>query len=631
MTKAPKRLRMRQSNGTLRTFPAILATFGVLWSCSNASDSAEPGTATPGASTGIWGTGAMSAGTAGQVGTAWQAGTGGVADPGKGTGVIPEPSAGGDSGVSVGLEPGSLDCKMVADQATAVLTQFCSKCHGPGTNVAKFDYVLDPQKLESSGKIEPGDAAGSPLYHRMVAGEMPPATAAKKPSTADIAVIHDWIESCLTPPKAPQTCGDPYIDTQTMLQWMNEDMAQTESRDRQFIRYFSLVHRHNVGACDDELDIYRFALGKALNALSLGTRIVQPEAIDPQNTVYRIDIRDYEWDASGARRDKWEVLADNNPYAFVLDDDEAEILRIFAETQVPFQSADWFVDVATRAPLYHDMLDIPASLDQLEDFLNVDISDDIQKLEVERAGFLDSGVSVRNRIIERHQLPTSSTQSLWIAYDFAGNGGREDIFANPLDFQFDAAEIFYSLPNGLHAYMVVDGAGRRLNAQPNTIVIDPRQPDGLVTNGISCISCHDKGMKHATDELREYVESSGDFSNQDEDLVSDLHPAVDDFSDTVERDGRSYLSALAELAPPASVKGEPIIEVFDRFEANVDLDEAAAELGVEPRVLLAALGRLNPALSRLQNGAIKRETFRDVFAETVCLLNLGDADDPACN
>jgi hypothetical protein len=617
MANVPKRvLRVRQPNGTLRTVPAFLAMFGVLYSCTTiVRESPRAGEGTGGSN------------ATGNIGL-----FGGSTSPDPGRAAGGDDDLGASEGGATSEGPSSLDCELVAEQATAVLTEFCAKCHGPGTNVAMFDYVLDPAALESNGKIKPGDATGSPLHKRMALGEMPPATAAKKPSTADVRIIYDWIESCRTPAKPDsQYCGDPYIETDTMLEWMNEDIAETESRDRPFIRYFSLAHTHNAGACQDELDIYRFALAKALNVLSRGTQIVKPEAIDPQETVYRIDIRDYEWDASGARAYKWEVLVDNNPYAFVLEDDDADILRTLTQTQIPFQSADWFVDVATRAPLYHDMLDTPASLGELEDILDIDIADNIGNQEVDRAGFLDSGVSVRNRVIERHQLPTASTQALWIAYDFAGDGGRENIFTNPLDFQFDAAEMFYSLPNGLHAYMVIDGAGRRLDAQPNSIVVDPRQPDNVVTNGISCISCHNNGMKSATDELREFVDSSSDFNNDDAELVADLHPQNDDFADIIERDGRNYLSALAELSPPADSNAEPIIEVFDRFEANVDLDQAAAELGIEPKALLSSLGQLNPALSPLQNGSIKRETFRDLFAETVCLLNLGLADDPACN
>jgi hypothetical protein len=594
--------------------------FGVLYSCTIVRESPQADTATPGEGTG----GSNATGDVATDGGSTNAETGRY--PGQAAGASDDPAA------SEGGGSNAVDCDLVENQAIAVLTEFCSKCHGPGTNVAKFDYVLDPAQLVSSGKIEPGNAAGSPLHRRMALGEMPPATAAKKPSTADVRIVYDWIESCMTPPKPDsRDCGDPYIDTDTMLEWMNQDIAQTEARDRRFIRYFSLAHNHNAGACQDELDIYRFALAKAVNVLSRGTRIVKPEAIDPQETVYRIDIRDYEWDPSGARADKWEVLVDNNPYAFVLQQDDADTLRILTQTQIPFQSADWFVDVATRAPLYHDMLDTPESLGELEDFLNIDIGDNINSREVDRAGFLDSGVSVRNRVIERHQLPASSTQALWIAYDFAGNGGRENIFTNPLDFQFDAAEMFYSLPNGLHAYMIIDGAGRRVDAQPNSIVVDPRQPDNVVTNGISCISCHNSGMKSANDELREFVDSSSEFNNDEAELIADLHPQSDDFADIVDRDGRNYLNFLAELSPPANVNVEPIIEVFDRFEANVDLNQAAAELGIEPKDLLSSLGQLNPALSPLQTGSIKRETFRDLFAETVCLLNLGLADDSACN
>jgi hypothetical protein len=62
----------------------------------------------------------------------------------------------------------------------------------------------------------------------------------------------------------------------------------------------------------------------------------------------------------------------------------------------------------------------------------------------------------------------------------------------------------------------------------------------------------------------------------------------------------------------------------------VDLKRAAAELGIAPQTLLRELGGLDPALAPLGYTTVKRDTFRDNFAETVCLLNIGLADDAAC-
>jgi hypothetical protein len=80
------------------------------------------------------------------------------------------------------------------------------------------------------------------------------------------------------------------------------------------------------------------------------------------------------------------------------------------------------------------------------------------------------GVSRNNRLIERHSSPYGS---YWRSYDFADNVGRRNLFAHPLgpsgqasSFEVDGGEIIFNLPNGLHAFMLIDGKGRRLDKAP---------------------------------------------------------------------------------------------------------------------------------------------------------------------
>src|SRR3712207_7093236 len=50
--------------------------------------------------------------------------------------------------------------------------------------------------------------------------------------------------------------------------------------------------------------------------------IVRPVAVDPDRTVFRIDLRDYDW--SGA---VWERVAREDPYAVHFDNDVARFCR----------------------------------------------------------------------------------------------------------------------------------------------------------------------------------------------------------------------------------------------------------------------------------------------------------------
>jgi serine/threonine-protein kinase len=557
---------------------------------------------------------------------------------GAGTGSAPAGSAGQSWGgmgntmpAGVAGTPGS-DCSTVEAQALAILQTHCASCHGPGTNTAGFDYVLDPVKLESSGKLVPGNAMASPVYKRIANDDMPP-PALPRPSDPDVAVLFRWIEGCRDP--APVAGGMPgqggsYFDRRTILSWMLADLNGFDLDDRKFIRYLTLTQLYNAGIQGEALDVFRYALAKAVNALSLGTRIVAPKAIDDNSTVYRIDLRDYEWDATASRADKWQELVAANPYAIEFLEEEAEVLKLFTGATVPVQTGDWLVNAATQPPLYHTMLDIPSSLAGLEAQLGVNLAQDIENEDVWRAGFLDSGVSFQNRVIERHEIPVANNRALWISYDFADNGGRENIFADPLDFEADGSELIFSLPNGLHAYMIVNAAGERLDAAPDDIVVDPLQQNRDVRNGISCMSCHTAGTKSKDDELRGYVDSSADFDFATKQRVLALHPEPAAFRSLLDEDAGVFKNAVEALAPPPNMPAEPIITVFNEFDENVDLKRAAAELSVRPEVLLAELGGLDPGLSPLSHTSIKRDVFREAFAETVCRLNIGLADSAAC-
>src|SRR5262249_51520533 len=142
-------------------------------------------------------------------------------------------------------------------------------------------------------------------------------------------------------------------------------------------------------------------------------------------------------------------------------------------TKMPLVRADWFIATASRAPLYYELLQLPANLAELERQLRVDAAVDIQQERVARAGFNGSGVSKNNRILERHD---SVHGMYWRTYDFdavpqnlveRGNllPDKRNIFAYPLgpvtppgseSFQHAAGEAIFSLPNGLHGFILVN-------------------------------------------------------------------------------------------------------------------------------------------------------------------------------
>src|SRR5262249_27848729 len=159
---------------------------------------------------------------------------------------------------------------------------------------------------------------------------------------------------------------------------------------------------------------------------------------------------------------------------------ETRALIAATGSEEPVVRADWFVATAARPPLYHDLLQLPNSDRELERLLRIEALTNIQEESVVRAGFNDSGVSRNNRLLERHD---SVYGAYWRSYDFAENVGRQNLFEHPLgpltgeiSFEHAGGEIIFHLPNGLHAYLLLDRNGRRVDRAPIEIVSDPKRP-----------------------------------------------------------------------------------------------------------------------------------------------------------
>ena len=77
---------------------------------------------------------------------------------------------------------------------------------------------------------------------------------------------------------------------------------------------------------------YRKALNKLVNSLSWGSTITNPQPIDPQATIFYIDLRHYEWDVN----DGWtKIEAEAYPYHIAFDattDSTAESTGAVADT-----------------------------------------------------------------------------------------------------------------------------------------------------------------------------------------------------------------------------------------------------------------------------------------------------------
>lgn len=517
----------------------------------------------------------------------------------------------------------------LAKKARGILQTYCYRCHGQdGTIEGGMNYVLDLKALVTRKKLDPGNPERSKLVQRLLSADdpMPPGGEKLRPGKAEIALLQQWIASGAPDVPNPASKRQPIPTTET-VRLIAADVAKLPERDRRFARFFTITHLYNAGLSEDELQTYRNGLAKLLNSLSWQPEIVRPHALDSARSIFRIDLRDLGWDPA-----LWQHILAEYPYHVTLAAESVRSLYAATACELPYVRADWFVHAAARPPLYHDILQMPPTDRELETKLNVKVLANIDGERVVRAGFNNSGVSQNNRLIERH--PTAHG-AYWKSYDFAGNAERRNLFAYPLGpapgdhaFTHDGGEILFNLPNGLQAYLLVDAKGQRLNKGPTAIVSDPKRPDRAVENGISCMSCHARGIITKGDQVRGHVAANPNaFPAKERERILALYPPAERFNALLREDAGRFAKAVARTGSPLGAT-EPIVALALQFEADLDLVRAAAEVGITPEELVKALGRSEKlardlGILRTPGAVVKRQAFASTFPLVIGELRLG--------
>ncbi len=96
-----------------------------------------------------------------------------------------------------------------------ILKTHCFHCHGESGQKPKGKLDVRLRRLlvqggKSGPAVVPGRKEGSPLYRRLVEGEMPPEEAAKRPTKAEIDLIGRWIDQGASTARAePETVPHP--------------------------------------------------------------------------------------------------------------------------------------------------------------------------------------------------------------------------------------------------------------------------------------------------------------------------------------------------------------------------------------------------------------------------------------
>ena len=536
------------------------------------------------------------------------------------------------SAIIVGSQNVSAQSQLAQD-AYAIFEGSCLICHG-SDGAYRETLLMEHSELIEGGTVVPGNPNVSELYKRLLGdtegGVQMPFGQPQLPAQS-IDTIRRWISAGAPDWTAINSPLRRFISPGEILKSIESHLTSLEPFDRAFARYFTLTHLHNAGERTDILREYRKALSKLVNSLSWGLTVTNPSPIDPQATIFYIDLRHYEWD----RNDGWTKIEEAYPYHIAFDApvqtglrEQLTRLQTQMKTDVPSVHIDWFIATASTPPLYYELLSLPLTDGELEQQLDVDVVGNLTTapgVRVWRAGFNNSGVSNNNRVIERH---ASRYGAYWKSYDFAGSVGTQNIFTHPLNFTHDGGEVVFNLPNGLQGYYLANALGFRLDDAPINIVSNPAASDPTVRNGISCIGCHTEGMKTFEDEVRSVIESNPNPPYNKAQALR-LYVEKSKMDALVEVDMNRYRQGLEATG---GVLGgvEPISRFHEAFQGPVDAAYAAAVVGLETETFLEKVrentGLQNVGLLALEgeNGSMKRDTWTSSFRDVISALDYPD-------
>lgn len=545
--------------------------------------------------------------------------------------------------VVCGAELSSEELQSLTLEAQRVLRDRCQNCHNgskkEGGRLTVLDYSVLTETVPGETYetyIKPGSLKDSGIWEQVaVLKEMP--KNGEPLTDVELKTLRQWIENGA--PSWEQSRPLEFLTEQTILKSIRDYLTNANASSVPHLRFFSIANLYNdPDHSERDLNIYRAALSKAVNAMSRGGRVFVPKSIDSTNTVFVINLSDLGWD------DSWKSVLKAYPYGMKPVDTPQNpdsrrlydaIRNIYQSNDAEFDDvayirADWFVARATRPQIYHELLGIP---DDLQSFYSARGIDDYGKsfrnATLKRAGMFRSLVSSQNRLVEVHK-----EGKVWLSYDFKSNSKSSNLSLRPLGpkgvsgnesleqfaFEHDGGEIIFELDNGLHGYMLIRASdNRRIDEGPVQIVFDATQVSGspLIVTGLSCLACHKTGLKPLTDDIREG--HSLTFNPDAAEQVKALYPPKPEMDAILDKANRRYQDALREAIgeffdPNQDLMKvpEPIGFVAQDYEHNIDLKRAALELGLsdpdELKVQIRSRSISSFGLAPLgkEKGAIKR-------------------------
>ena len=479
------------------------------------------------------------------------------------------------------------DASSLAGKASEILDVRCGDCHsGP----KRQSNLFDVGRQEWSRVVRAGNPDESLLFHQVTNGEMPPDEPLPSEETE---LIRKWIAS-MSNEREFLSLRD---ELSTIVSDIESLPAETGLNDFVYVSTRILSNRGDVS--DEKLDQARLAIGKCINSLHWQPRLILPTPINAAGTLYRISISELRWD-----RDTIESILQASPYQSIPQEFHSD--RQIRRAARRLVRADWFVKQLTSTEVYHALIydksemamdvdndDLSSTgafqtLDGLLDILRLNYAREFRQGRIQRS-YIDKGGRPWGSEVSRNYRVLDQLETIfgpfWISFDFGRVDGLQDVRKNPAgpsflelnggkSFAQDGGEVIFQLPNGLHAYLIVDGSGQRLDQAPVHIVHDL---DGApISTGLDCIRCHAQGFRDAKTFLPTSVESLSPT------LARFSVLSTEELSMNAESDSQPYRRAVGELTREMglmkSVETQRAIgNLIQDYNENVDFRQLAVE------------------------------------------------------
>lgn len=564
----------------------------------------------------------------------------------------------------------------VADKVYNIFTNNCIACHGKGKSggAGVIDDILDAPGLLKNGFVNPVDPPNSRIFLAVNRTVRTMPLGGTPLSLPDKTAILDWIKAGAPPFSAvpPPVVGPgTYVSYDQIVACIDQDVLAIDYKkkgDAVNYRYFQLDNVYNTGDTAAFTNL-GYALDKALNQLAFGpTKITNSTKIDPAGVIRRIDLRDF-----NRRAAEFDVLllglypyaidySKGNYYSRQEIDDivffEGDIARLTRSPRA-FIRADFFVDEGLGDLYYQLLFPIKGQADnlqQLENTLGVNANAAIADFEVNASAIRRSGVSIFNRMIHRYDSVfnlrgVKTTTSYWKTFDVLNEVAKRNFFAFPLgpegvdfgfatarEFQFDAGEEIFGLPNGLQGFFIADAKGVRLQEAAINVAVDRDNVNpfigsapGVVKAGISCNHCHGGGVNTFVDQALFNTSKASGLTAQEANAIRQLFPVQPVWNTAFSVYNTTFLTSHKVIAADTiftTLSGEPTWNTDRVYQDYQSRDQVAAELNVSRAELDDCLfhdpnlanesGLADPILGR-----ITRQDLIDLFGRFADECGLG--------